>query len=714
MPQRTPFSRAWSFLNFKPVAKWSALVAAAGTGILYVGLLLVLFLFADLVVGQGHIPAFADLPSGQHDNFPAAWSRIPREERAQRLKDLKTSDELAKKLAADEIHSNPPPADQELQWRAYVLQHLSEYVGPQAADVYRERAPPGSARTGYVGMLATVVATRDNWLLHSTVSALARWNPWLWRSDEPLTYLTALLGFAIVLILLRQLLMFANGFAAALASIEAVTRMRRAVYHHTFRLGTLAIKALGPSEAVSMFTRHVEAVHDALVAFLTGLIREPVQFALLVLFALAINFWLAVTFLIFAALVWLVGGLVASYFRQQGDKATRAAAGQLALLQESLSMMRLVKVYLMELFNQARVERQLAAYAQSLRSRATGEAIYRPLLGFLAVLAAVVLLYVAGISVLDGRLAVSGGIVLVTALISLYWPLENFLEQVRVFRRGRESAAAVFKFLDRPGDVGQVAGADFLPPLAQLLEFDNVSLREPGTTRMLLRGVSLTIQAGQRVALVGSDDAEKHALVYLIPRFLDPSTGEIRIDAHNLRWVTLDSLRAQTAIVLQHNLTFNDTVANNIGCGDPAYTLPQIIEAAKVAHAHHFIQKLPKGYDTPIGELGHGLNVGEQFRIALARAVLRDPALVIIEEPVASALDEDTRSVLDDTFTRMLPGRTVIFLPHRISTLRGCKKVFLLHKGKIEAAGEHRELLQQSELYQHLYYLEFNIFAGQI
>src|SRR5262249_50378397 len=207
---------------------------------------------------------------------------------------------------------------------------------------------------------------------------------------------------------------------------------------------------------------------------------------------------------------------------------------------------------------------------------------------------------------------------------------------------------------------------------------------------------SLRIQAGQRVALLGPEDMEKHALVYLIPRFLDPNSGEIRIDGVNLRNVTLDSLRAQTAVVLQHNLVFNDTVANNIGCGDPSFTLPQIIEAAKLAHAHQFIQKLPQGYETAIGEMGHALKISDQFRIALARAILRDPALLIVEEPFAG-LDEDSKSLLDDTFSRLLPGRTAIFLAHRLSTIKSCDKVFLLHQGRIEAAGEHRDLLQKND-----------------
>ncbi len=162
-----------------------------------------------------------------------------------------------------------------------------------------------------------------------------------------------------------------------------------------------------------------------------------------------------------------------------------------------------------------------------------------------------------------------------------------------------------------------------------------------------------------------------------------------------------------------HNLVFHDSVANNIGCGDNAYTLGQIIEAAKVAHAHHFIQKLPQGYETPIGELGHPLSVSEQFRIALARAVLRDPALLIIEEPDAT-LDEDTKALLDDTWARVLPGRTTIFLPHRISTIRSCDTLYLLHKGRVVATGVHKELLSQNPLYRHLHYLEFNEMAEQV
>ncbi len=703
MDQRAAFTRAWRFLNFKPVAKWTALTAAVAIGLVTVALLVVLGLFADLVVYRGHAPTFANLGTMERDSYFDNWSRLEPKERQRCLMETGLPDKLAASQAADETPFSQPLLD------AYLFHWIEARVGAEAARHYADAL---KGERGSLGILGLVARTHDHWLANRSVSSIARLAPWTWRSGSAIGYLSGLLLLGVTLALVRAVLLFVLDVSAATATLEAATRMRRAIYHHTYRLGTLAIRALGPSEAVSTFTRHVESVHDGLYAWLTVAIREPVLFGLLLLFALAINFWLTVAFVVFALLVWLAGGQLAAYYLDQGRAGTRTAATQLALLQESLMLMRLVKCYLMELFNQGRVERQLKAYSESRMSQHLGEAIYRPLLAFLAMLAGVVLFYVTGLIVLDGRLGVAGAIVLVTSLVSLYWPLQNFLTNLKLLRRGRESAAILFEFLGRPADVGQVVGAEFLPPLAQRLEFDAVSLREPGSGRVLLKDVSLTLAAGQRVALVGPDELEKHALFYLIPRFLDPTSGEIRIDQHNLRWVTLDSLRTQIAVVLQHNLVFNDTVANNIGCGDTAYTQPQIIEAAKLAHAHHFIQKLPRGYQTPIGELGHALNVGEQFRVALARAILRDPALLLIEEP--ATVDDDTKALLDDTFARILPNRTVVFLPHRGATLSACDKVYLLHQGQIEASGTHRELLEKSDLYRHLYYLEFNPFAARL
>jgi ATP-binding cassette subfamily B protein len=816
--ERNAFARALNYLNYNGAAKWTSLLSGVGTSLLYVALLVLLWLFADLMVSRGSLPTFASLPRADQERFREFWNGLSTEQRQGYLEGigLPPGGGGSAEPAAD--FDTLSPGRQALLWRAYLNRVLCDRVGGRAgalvlpdfrelpdedqkafaaywkgwaerdkllhdlgfsparidelskadlaaldipperkelawriaqfdllnahpdqpgdaveASLLRDRlktaadenasglpVPEGDGLTDH-GALSLVVRSeiRHN-LLGPSASTLAqynpyraaspflgwlaRWNTWSWTN---LSDLIGLLVLAVVVGLLHGVLTFVMYDAAARASTEAAMRLRRAVYHHTFRLGTLAFRALGPGEAVSIFTRHVEAVHDALYAWMTVWSRQPVKFALLLAFCLLIHPLLTIAFLLGAVLVYLAGGRVAARVRRQGRAATTRAAEQLTLIRESLMLMRLVKCYLMELFNQSRVERQLARYAGFQLRRYRGEAFYRALLIALGVLAAVGLLFVAGLLVLHDELGVAGGIALAAALVSLYWPLQSWLENGRLVRRGREAAVTLFRFLDRPGEVGQVVGAEFLAPLHNELEFDNVSLKEPGSGRMLLQDVSLTIKAGQRIGLVGPDELEKHALVYLLPRFLDPTAGEIRIDEHNLRWITLDSLRAQIALVMQHNLVFHDTVANNIGCGDRGYTLPQIIEAAKTAHAHHFIQKLPRGYETAIGELGHPLSLSEQFRIALARAILRDPALLIIEEPEA-ALDEDSKSLVDDTFTRILPGRTALFLPHRISTLKSCDRIFLLHKGKVEAVGDHRGLLSQNALYRHLHYLEFN------
>jgi ATP-binding cassette, subfamily B, bacterial len=724
---RSAFAKACAYLNYNRGAKWSAHAAAAGTGVVYVALLIVLWLFTDLMVYRGRLPTYHSLTPLQRDRFFGEWNGLDAEERGKRLKDAGITEEM-KQLGftpekLQQLADGPPISDStkprhdlRVVWRAQVHHILDDRLHLGAST------PEGTPLVDYnadVGINSLLVRSAAEGLrITPVLTSLARIAPWTRNAGmnpNPRVppYLVGLLLIGIFLGLLGALLTLFMREMAARATIEASTRLRRAVYHHTFRLGNLAFRALGPTEAVSIFARHIEAVHDALATRLTVYYRAPIKFALLVAFALFVSFWLALAFLMFAFLVWLIGGQVAAFFRRKGRLATNQASEHLTIMRESLMLMRLVKCYLMEQFNQNRVERQLSRYAKVQLERVRGEAIYQPLLVFLGFLAAVVLLFVAGILVLYGQLTVAGLVALCTALVSLYQPLEKWLEARRLIRRGRDAAEHVFKFLERRGEVGQVVGAEFLPPLAKQIEFDNVSLREPGSGRMLLEEVTLAIPAGTRVGLIGADDLEKHALAYLIPRLLDPTNGEIRIDQHNLRWVTLDSLRAQTATVLMHNLVFHDTVANNIGCGDNAYTLGQIIEAAKVAHAHHFIQKLPQGYETPIGELGHSLSISEQFRIALARAILRDPALLIIEEP-DTALDEDTKSLLDDTWSRILPGRTAIFIPHRISTIRSCDALFLLHKGRIVASGVHKELLTQHPLYRHLHYLEFNEIADLV
>ncbi len=716
------FARVRKFLDYHPGAKWTAIVASVGTGVLFVGLLVVLALFVDLMIHRGRIPCYANLSAPEKSLFLNALP-TDTEQIQQQLKEMDLGDEKYVKLATEDPSEAWSYEDQMLRrsllWFVYLQLMLEDTIGEDAAAEMQQQVRSHVERLGPVAALnrdmqdmgaVSLAVASQNSLRGFFTRQLVAWNPWMWRGGN-MSYLLGLFVLGLGIALVRTALIFIGNVCAAKATVEAVTRLRRAAYHHTFRLGALAINPLVSSVAISVATRHLESINDGLYAWQTVVFREPVKFFLIFLFALAVHFWLALAFLLLSLLVWLMGSQVSVIFRRQRRNATKRAAETLALIQESLGMLRLAKAYLMELFNQRRIEGQLVDYSKAQMERYRSESIYRPVLAFLALAAVAALLALAGFVVLNGQLGFTSTVILATSVVCLYFPVETWLENRRILKRAEKSAKTLYEFLDQTGGVGQSADAEFLPALMKRLEFDNVTLKDPTTGRVLLDEFTLTVHAGQRIALVGPDELEKHAVLYLIPRFFDPTAGEIRIDRHNLRWVTLDSLRAQIGMVIQNSLVFNDTVANNIGCGDPSYSLPQIIEAAKVAHAHKFIQKLPKGYETQIGELGHALNLGAKFRIALARAILRDPAIMIIEEPT-SALDEDTKSLLDDTFARVLPGRTVIFLPHRLSTIRHCDRVFLIYKGRVEASGEHRELISTSELYRHLQYLEFNEFAG--
>ncbi|HMP61268.1 MAG TPA: ABC transporter ATP-binding protein [Gemmatales bacterium] len=590
---------------------------------------------------------------------------------------------------------------------AAVLQWSARHLSPEAQQEMLAQLQRGSG----IGLARLAARCDDRWygpLITAPAAAFA-----FTRSSG--SWLAGLIARLLTLAVVHPTLALIMAWAAAQATADASHRLRRSIYVHSLRLGRLTLRGQA-GDAFSAFTRDLEAVQDGLYTFLTTTIKEPARFLMVLVFLLLVDSaegipWLAFTGLILVLIAWLLGGEFANYFRQRERRASALAAEHMAQLQESLQLTRLVKGYGLDAFNLARVERQLAKYGASARVRFLARALFRHMLVLLAVCGAAVLAYVVGWNLLGGEMSWARALIVLVALASLYLPLRRLLASQRVLDSARRGAQAVFKFLESQADVRQVVGAELLQPLRDKLEFQKVTLRPLASSEPLLDQVSFTIHAGEHVALVGQDEESKRALAFLLPRFVDPTEGEIRIDGHRLPYVTLESLRLNVMLVLQDDLVFTDTAANNIGGGDPSYPLPKIIEAAKLAHAHKFIQALPEGYETVIGDLGHTLTLSEKYRIALARAILRDPALVVIEEPDVP-LDDDTKTYLDDTMSRFLPGRTAIFIAHRLSTIRAATRVFLLHKGRLEAEGTHRELLQRSERYLHLQYLEFNVFAA--
>jgi len=528
------------------------------------------------------------------------------------------------------------------------------------------------------GLPGAAARAADGWCA-GPLRWLAGWNGWA-ASDEGL--LAGLFVFAFALILLRGLMLNLGAYLSAVVAIGASGRLRRAILTHSFRLGGLAIRRDAQEEAGDIISRKVELLQDGWIARLTVAVRALTLGVAAVAALAVLNPWLALAVVCLVGAVWLMAGLSAVWFRRDARLASRRADARLAVMRENLTFMQVVKSYLMERFNQARVERQLNDLAKATRRRLRGETLARPTLFTVGSLTGVALAFVAARVVLGGGLTVAGLAVAGCAVTALAVTVNRWIgTRVRI-RRAKEAAADVFEFLDRRADITQPIDAEFLQPLTKKLELAKLSYREPGTGRMKLEDVTFTVPFGCRAAVVCGDPDEGRTLAYLLTRFLDPTGGEMKIDGKNLRWVTFESLRTQVALVLQDGTTFSDTVANNIGCGDTGYTLPQIIEAAKLTHAHQFVSRLPYGYETQLGDVGVTLRPGERFRIALARAVLRDPSLIVIEEPT-EPFDPDSVALIDDAVTRLLPGRTVLFLARRSTTVKSADRVFYIQDGKL-------------------------------
>ncbi len=547
--------------------------------------------------------------------------------------------------------------------------------------------------------------------------AVARGLDWILRRSvllrENLGALKALLALMLGLIVAAS---YAGLWRRALATSAAgaiVSSLRHQIHRQIYRLGQSALPSEGAGPVVDLFARDVNDVRDGVVTEIDHAVRSPVLVVGLLVLGLLASWQVTIFLLALAGLVAFAVRPLTAGIRLEADAAARDSAVRLCLLQEDLAMLRTVRVYGMEGVDRQRFEHHLHQFQSDDAQRMRAEARSVPVLLLVIGTATTVAIGLLGYLLLNGALAPATAAILLFVSVAMIPPILSWQELRRALRQAGRSADAIFKFLERTPELKQAVGAQFLAPLKQRISLENVSLEGPNG-RNLLSGVSVEIPALSRTAILSLDESSKYALACLIPRLIDPKIGRVRMDGLDLRDVTLESLRAQVAMVLQADLVFNDTVFANIGLGDPSYGLPRIIQAAKLAHAHQLIQELPNGYDTPIGAFGHYLPVDALYRIALARASLHDPSIVVIEEPTEH-LDEDVKSLIDDTIDRLAAGKTVIFLPHRLSTIRKCDRVVVLHNGRVEAHGTPREVHGQSKLYRHIQYVEFNQFAtGEI
>ncbi|MFN0056598.1 MAG: ABC transporter ATP-binding protein [Planctomycetales bacterium] len=491
------------------------------------------------------------------------------------------------------------------------------------------------------------------------------------------------------------------------------TRLRQSIHRQTHRLAPSDLQGRASEQALRLFTTEVDQLRAGVIGWAETLARDPLRLVLLLMLALLVNPSLAIICLVPMAFCWWITQrekLRLEEFQRHADAHT---TGELRLLAEGLDRSRLVRGYAMESFEQEQFQKALQRFERGTQETFVAKAWSRRMVrSLVAACVAFVLLFVGRSILLPPReLGLADGLLMMSAFVAAGLPLGNLARLASLTAGAEQSAQRIQSYLNQIPEVGQAVGAKFLQPLSRLLVLEGVTYATPDK-RTLLEGLTLRIPAGRQVAVVATDPMEGLALAYLLPRFIEPQKGRILIDGEDIGWVTLESLRAEAIFVGGKDPYLTATIRENISGGNPNYSLQDVTEAAKAAHAHQFINKLPQGYETVIGEHGEQLDPGQAFRLGLARAALRKPALLIIEEPDAP-LDEDTKTLLDDAYKRITPNRTVLYLARRLSTVKRADEIVLLHKGRLAAIGPHARLVQTSPLYRHWEYIHFNEFRHE-
>ncbi len=525
-------------------------------------------------------------------------------------------------------------------------------------------------------------------------------------SEQNRTYLYLLPVILIAFALTRALCDFAQQYLMGKVGHNIVRDMRTELNKVLLQLPPSYFLNISPADLLSRITSDVVLVRTILTDSVAAVIRDTIRIAALIVAALYLDPILALIAILFFPVGILPVMRLGKKMRKLGRIGQDAVGTLSSMLQETVVGNRVVKIFCRERYEEDRFQGENERLNRTFIKSEKARALSGPINEVLASLAISGVLIYGGTSVIHGTRTQGDFIAFLISVFLLYDPFKRLSKVHTTIQQGMAGAERIFEILDEKPSIQDPS--DPLPlPDSNALEFRDVTFTYPGAEQPALEDISIVIEEGRKTALVGFSGAGKSTLIDLVPRFIDPDKGELLLGGINVRHLKLEDLRSRIALVGQHTFLFNDSIYNNIAYGRPDATFDEVESAAKAAFAFDFIMQLPRGFDTNVGEAGLALSGGERQRIAIARALLKDAPILILDEATAS-LDNKSEREVQSALHRLEQGRTTIVIAHRLSTIRNADIIIVMRNGRIIERGAHDELLREAGEFSRLYALQFS------